>query len=97
MVENMVAFFYPDDPDSTARVPQLLDGLPTRSREVILANMRHSASLTLDLKIPLPRADLDAVGEGFAMTCTKEEATKPVEDSAMMVNQIVEILLVNMS
>jgi hypothetical protein len=31
MVENAVAFFYPDDPASAARAPQLLDGLPTQS------------------------------------------------------------------
>jgi hypothetical protein len=31
MVENVVAFFYPDDPDSAARAPQLLDGLLTQS------------------------------------------------------------------
>jgi hypothetical protein len=47
MVEKAVAFFYPNDSSSAARAPQLLDGLPTQSREVILANMKQSASLTL--------------------------------------------------
>jgi hypothetical protein len=31
MVENMVAFFYLNDSSTTARAPQMLDGLPTRS------------------------------------------------------------------
>jgi hypothetical protein len=88
MVENTVAFFYPDDPASTARAPH----------EVTLANMRWSASLTLRiLKFLYPRADLDASGEGFMVTYTEEEATKLVEDSTVTVNQIVEMLPVNMS
>jgi hypothetical protein len=32
MVENAVAFFYPNDPSSAARAPHLFDGLPTCSR-----------------------------------------------------------------
>jgi hypothetical protein len=31
MVENAVAFFYPNDPSPIARALQLLDSLPTRS------------------------------------------------------------------
>jgi hypothetical protein len=97
-MENMVAFFYPDDSDSAARAPQLLDGLSTRSPKVILTNMRQSASLTLwILKSLYPWADLNTTGEGFTMTCTEEEATKLMEDSTMMDGQIVEILPVNMS
>jgi hypothetical protein len=90
MVENAVAFFYPNDPSPTARAPQLLDGLPTRSWEVILANKRQSASLTLRiLKSLYPRANLYVAGEGFATTCTDEEASKVVEDSTVMVDWIV--------
>jgi hypothetical protein len=40
MVENTVAFFYPGDSSTSDQAPQLLDGLPTQSREVILANMK---------------------------------------------------------
>jgi hypothetical protein len=44
----------------------MLDSLPTRSQEIILTNMKQSASLTLGiLKSLYPRADLDAVGEGL--------------------------------
>jgi hypothetical protein len=49
MVENTVTFFYPEDSASAARAPQLLHGLLTWSRVVILANMRHSASLALGI------------------------------------------------
>jgi hypothetical protein len=66
MVENAVAFFYLDDLASAARAPQLMDDLPTRSREVILTNMRQVASLTLGiLKSLYSRANLDVAGEGF--------------------------------
>jgi hypothetical protein len=48
--------------------------------------MRQSTSVTLGiLKSLYPQADLDAVGEGFAVTCSNEEALKLVEDSAVMV------------
>jgi hypothetical protein len=77
--------------------PQLLDGLPTRSREVILANMRKAARLTLGiLKSLYPQANSDMVGEGFAVTCTEDE-NKRVEDSAMMSYQIMEVLPIDMS
>jgi hypothetical protein len=46
--------------------------------------MKQAVSLTLGiLKSLYPQADLDAVGEGFAATCTGEEALKLVEDSAL--------------
>jgi hypothetical protein len=61
------------------------DSLPTRSQDIILTNMRQSVSLTLGiLKSLYPRADLDATGEGFAMTCSNEEAVKLVEDYAVI-------------
>jgi hypothetical protein len=66
MVVYAVAFFYLDDLASAARAPQLMDDLLTRSREVILTNMRQVASLTLGiLKSLYSRANLDVVGEGF--------------------------------
>jgi hypothetical protein len=47
----------------------MLDSLPTRSREIILTNMRQSASLALGILMSLyPQAELDAVGKGFAVT-----------------------------
>jgi hypothetical protein len=76
----------------------MLDSLPSQSREIILANMPQSASLTLGiLKSLYPRADLDAVGEGFAVTCSNEESLKLVEDSAKIAGQIVDMLGVDMS
>jgi hypothetical protein len=76
----------------------MLDNLPTQSREIILTNMRQSVSLTLRiLKSLYPRADLDAAGEGFMETCSDEEALKLVEDSAVMVGQIIDMLGVDMS
>jgi hypothetical protein len=60
--------------------------------------MRQSASLTLGiLKSLYPRADLDAAGEGFAATCSDEEALKLVEDSVVMAGQIVDMLGIDMS
>jgi hypothetical protein len=47
MVENVVSFLYPNDPSTATQAPQLLDGMPTQSWEVILANMKQSTSLTL--------------------------------------------------
>jgi hypothetical protein len=62
----------------------MLDNLPTKSWEIILANKRQLRSLTLGiLKSLYPRADLDAAGEGFVATCSDEEALKIVEDSAV--------------
>jgi hypothetical protein len=47
--------------------------------------MRQSTSLTLGiLKSLYPRADLGVTGEGFAVTCSNEEALKLAEDSAVM-------------
>jgi hypothetical protein len=40
---------------------------------------------------------LDAVGEGFVVTCSDDEALKLVEDSAVMVGQIIDMLGVDMS
>jgi hypothetical protein len=50
-VEKVVSFFYPNDSYAAARDPKLLDGLPTRSQEVILANMKQSTILTLRILI----------------------------------------------
>jgi hypothetical protein len=71
----------------------MLDSLPTRSQEIILANMRQSASLTLEILRSLyPRADLDTAGEGFMMTCNDEEALKLVEDSTVAAGQVIDII-----
>jgi hypothetical protein len=76
----------------------MLDSLPTRSRVTILTNVRQSVSLTLGILMSLyPRANLDVSGEGFTATCSDEEALKLVENSAVMVGQIVDMLGVDRS
>jgi uncharacterized protein Smg (DUF494 family) len=76
----------------------MLDSLPTRSQEIILANMKQSASLPLRIFVCLyPRADMDVAGEGFMVTCGDEEALKFVEDSAMIAEHIMDMLGVDMS
>jgi hypothetical protein len=76
----------------------MLDSLPMMSWEIILANMRQSTSLTPGILESLcPEANLDVVGEGFVVTCSDEEALRLVEDSAMMVGQVVDMLGVDMS
>jgi hypothetical protein len=60
--------------------------------------MKQSTNLTLGiLKSLYPRADLDVVGEGFAATCSDEEALKLVEDFAVTAGHIVDMLGVDMS
>jgi hypothetical protein len=60
--------------------------------------MRQSTSLTLEiLKSLYPRADLDAVDEGCAATCSDDEALKLVEDSSVMAKHIIYMLPVDMS
>jgi hypothetical protein len=98
MVDNAVAFLYLGESSSRARATQILDSLPTRSREIILINMRYSASLTLGiLKSLHPQVDLDVTGEGFSVTCSDEEALKLIEDSVVMVGLVVDMLGVEMS
>jgi hypothetical protein len=93
-----VSFFYLGESSFAIRTPLILDSLPNRSREIILANMRQLASLTLGiLKSLYPRADFDAAGEGFVVTCTDEDALKLVEDSAMIAKQVIDMLGVDMS
>jgi hypothetical protein len=76
----------------------MLDSLPTKSKKIILANMKQSAGLTLRiLKSLYPRANLDGADEGFAMTCSNEEALKLIEDSAMTAGQVLDMLGVDMS
>jgi hypothetical protein len=97
MVENVIPFFYPGESTGTC-APHMLDNFPSISWEIILANMKQSASLTLGiLKSLYPRVDLDTVGEGFVVTCSDEEIMKLIEDSAMMAGHIVDMLLVDMS
>jgi hypothetical protein len=60
--------------------------------------MKQPASLTLSiLKSLYPQADLDAAGEGFTTTCSDDKALKLVEDSAMTIGHIVDMLGVDMS
>jgi hypothetical protein len=97
MVDNAIAFFYWWVLLQSA-CPQILDNLSTGSREIILTNMRQSMSLTLMiLKSLYPRADMDMVGEGFVVTYSDEEALKLVEDFAMMVGLVFDMLGVDMS
>jgi hypothetical protein len=98
MVDNAITYFYPSGSSSTARTPQMIDSLPSQSWEIILANMWQSVSLTLGiLKSLYPRVDLDAAGEGFAVTCSDEDAQKLVEDSVVAAGQIVDMLGIDMS
>jgi hypothetical protein len=98
MVENAIAFFYPGESSAAMCTPKMLDSLTTRSQEIILANMKQSASLALGiLKSLYHWADLDVVGEGFAVTCSNEEALKLIVDSTMTVGHIIDMLPVDMS
>jgi hypothetical protein len=97
MVDNAISFFYPSESSSGSRAPQMLDSLLTGSWEIILINMKQSASLTLGiLKFLYPQADLDAAGEGFVSTCSDEEALKLIEDSTVTMGHIVDMLGVDM-
>jgi hypothetical protein len=49
------------------------------------------------LKSLYPHADLDAVGEGFVVTCNDDEALKLVENSAVTAEHIVDMLPIDMS
>jgi hypothetical protein len=96
MVDSAVGFFYLGE--SLSNVAQMLDSLLNRCQEIIRVNMWLSASLTLGiLKSLYPWANLDAAGEGFATTCSDEEALKLVKDSTMMTSRIVDMLGINMS
>jgi hypothetical protein len=76
----------------------MVDSLLMRSRDIILTDMRQSASITLRiLKSLYSRADLDALGEGFTVTCSNEEALKLVEDFAVTVGHVIDTLGVDMS
>jgi hypothetical protein len=98
MVDNVMAFFYPDDSSSRTRAPQMVDSLSTRSCEIILTNMKQLASLTLDiLKSLYPQANLDAADEDFTSTCSDEEALKLVEDSTVTAGHIIDMLGLDMS
>jgi hypothetical protein len=98
MVENAIAFFYLGESSTGTRTPQMMDNLTSRSRETTLTNMKQSVCLTLGiLKSLYPRADLDRVGEGFAVKCSDEEALKLNKVSAMKAGHIVDMLPVDMS
>jgi hypothetical protein len=91
-------FFYPGKSSSAMRAPQMLDSMLTSSLEIILANMKQSASLTPRiLKSLYLRANLDVIGEGFVAIYSDDESLKLAEDSAVMAEHIVDILPVDMS
>jgi hypothetical protein len=59
--------------------------------------MRKVSSLILRiLKSIYPRADLDATGEGFAASCTEEEASDLVQSFVETATQVIEIIPVDM-
>jgi hypothetical protein len=98
MVENAINFFYLGESSTGTCAPHMLDSLPSRSWEIILTNKKQLTSLTLGILMSLyPQADLDAAGEGFAVTYSDEEALKLIEDSDVMAGHIVDMLLVDMS
>jgi hypothetical protein len=98
MVDNAMAFFFLGESSSGRRAPQMLDSLLTRSREIILANMKQLASLALDiLKSLYPQVDFNTVGEGFTATYSNEEALRLVENSVVMVGHIMDMVRVDMS
>jgi hypothetical protein len=98
IAENVVAYFYPQDSDTVSRAPELLDVLPTRSWEIIISNMSKVSNLTLRiLKSLYPKVDLGAAGEGFAATCSEDEATDLVQSFLETVIEILEMILIDMS
>jgi hypothetical protein len=63
-------------------------------------HLQHEESVKLDSQdpdVPLPQADLDVVGNGFAATYTEEEAGKLVEDSTETTSQVIKMLPIVMS
>jgi hypothetical protein len=79
----------------------MLESLPTRSQEIIIANMRQSMSLTLGILMSLyPRANLDMEGEGFLVgflvTCSDEESLKLIEDFVVTAGHVIDMLGVDM-
>jgi hypothetical protein len=98
MVENTITFFYLGKSSTGTRSLQMLDSLPSRSREIILSNMKQSMSLTLEiLKSLYPQDNLDMVGEGFTVTYNDEEAINLIEDFVVKTGHIVDMLPVDMS
>jgi hypothetical protein len=94
----VVVYFYPQDSDTAPRAPELLDMLSTRSREIIISNMRKASSLTIRiLKSLYPMLDLGTVDMGFTATCTKDEVTNLVQGFLETVTEIIEIIPINMS
>jgi hypothetical protein len=49
------------------------------------------------LKSLYPQTNLVNMGEGFAATCSEDEAHKLVEDSAVTAGQVIEMIPVDMS
>jgi hypothetical protein len=98
MAKNVIAYFYPQDSDSVIQATELLDMLPTRSHEVIISNMRKASSLTPGILMSFyPRANLDAVGEGFAASCAIEEVGDLVQSFIEIATQVIEMIPVSTS
>jgi hypothetical protein len=93
IAENGVHYFYPKHSDAVQRTPELLDSLPTRSREMVQTNMLKACNLTLAiLKSLYPRVDLEAAGEEFAVICSDEEAKDLVKNFLDTATKIVEMI-----
>jgi hypothetical protein len=59
--------------------------------------MRKASSLTLIiLKSLYPRSDLDAAGEGFAASCSGEEANDLMQSFVETVTWVIEMISVYM-
>jgi hypothetical protein len=96
MVDNAIAFFYPGE--SSFEVPPDARHIGDK----VLGDYSHqyesvSKPNSWDFDVPIPRADLDAVGESFAVIYNDEEALKLAEDSTMMAGHVIDMLGVDMS
>jgi hypothetical protein len=72
--------------------------LPTRSRQVIISNMRKASSLTLRiLKSLYPKVELDIAGEGFVATYMEEEDSDLIQSFIETGSQVIVTIPVDMS
>jgi hypothetical protein len=98
VTENAGAYFFPQDSAIASRTPELLDMLPTQSREVIVSIMRKASSQSLNvLKSLYPKADLDAMGECFIARCSEEEAKDLVQSFLENMTRVIEMIMIDIS
>jgi hypothetical protein len=72
--------------------------LPTQPREVIICNMRNVSWLTLGILTSMYlKAEIGAVGEGFAATCSEDEAYNLVQSFLETVTRMIEMIPIDMS